>query len=479
MKIKTGVNFHNRFDIVKNGEWVGYAENIILNQMYNRICNFSTYFANIHFGTGSGTPTPNRTSLFSHLGTKTAEVEEKIKAYPTSKVTKKITLMPEEYVGQTITEVGVAYGSTASYLVTHAMIKDSEGNPLSITKTELDVVTIYATVFVELQDSNNVSFSKLPPNALVNYFLDGSAMNPKLWISSSTGGSTPFSKIGFLEDTFDLTRTVNVTNRKTTYSTRLGINDANQPIRELSLENICRIGLEEASTWNPINLSNQHIGLGDGVTTSYNLGWNDLSNVVVKVDGNITSDYVIENLNSQAYMSLWQLAVRPDEYPRLSRGVFINEYSENTTSIGTTTIEVDSGKIVGKALEFEWTSGRAFGGNNVYNYADIYGSYDGEDFELINTVEQKVSGTTVTVSDVITEPYNFIKIRIYPSRSYDTEPVVRYVRVIDPDYSAKIIFASPPPEGSTITADYTVPYIPKTEEYVLDVEFTLQFGERV
>ncbi len=40
MKIKTGVNLHNRFDVVKNGEWVGYAENIILDQMYTRICNF-------------------------------------------------------------------------------------------------------------------------------------------------------------------------------------------------------------------------------------------------------------------------------------------------------------------------------------------------------------------------------------------------------------------------------------------------------
>src|SRR5690606_23159649 len=107
MKIKAGVNFHNRFDIVKNGEWVGYAENIILNQMYNRICNFNSYFVNIHFGTGSGTPTPDRTSLFNHLGTKTAVVEETIKALPTSKVTKKIVLRPEEYVGQTITEVGV------------------------------------------------------------------------------------------------------------------------------------------------------------------------------------------------------------------------------------------------------------------------------------------------------------------------------------------------------------------------------------
>ena len=114
MEIKQKVNIHNRFDVhidnIETGEhleFVGY--NIILDQMWTRLCAGSSYFSNIHFGTGTGTPTPARTSLFSHLGTKSAVTEETIKALPVSSWKRKIVLNPEEYVGETITEVGIAW----------------------------------------------------------------------------------------------------------------------------------------------------------------------------------------------------------------------------------------------------------------------------------------------------------------------------------------------------------------------------------
>ena len=154
MKSNVNANVHNRFDIevydsethkLKN-KYV--AHNIVLDQMYTRLCAGNSYFVNIHFGTGAGTPVANRTSLFAHLGTKTAVAEELIKAFPVSTWKQKITLVPSEYVGSNISEVGIAFDSTASNLVTHAMIKDSEGNPISIAKTATDTVIIYATVFI-------------------------------------------------------------------------------------------------------------------------------------------------------------------------------------------------------------------------------------------------------------------------------------------------------------------------------------------
>jgi hypothetical protein len=42
-----------------------------------------------------------------------------------------------------------------------------------------------------------------------------------------------------------------------------------------------------------------------------------------------------------------------------------------------------------------------------------------------------------------------------------------------------IVFDTPPPEGVSITADYTVPYIPKSKDYVLDVTAEIQFAEGV
>ena len=142
MHVNQDVNIHNRFDIEVRDSITGelkqkaIAYNIVLNQMYTRLCAGNSYFVNIHFGTGTGTPTPERTSLFSHLGTKSAVTDKLIKAFPVSKWKRKIVLNPEEYVEETITEVGIAYGSSASNLVTHAMLKDSEGNTISITKSD-------------------------------------------------------------------------------------------------------------------------------------------------------------------------------------------------------------------------------------------------------------------------------------------------------------------------------------------------------
>src|SRR5690606_6411839 len=106
MNVKTGVNFHNRFDIevrdAKTGEikQKGQAENIILNRMYERLCNFNSYFSYIHFGSGTGEPLSTRNTLFNKIGHKNAVTEEIIKDFPVSKWVRTITINPEEYVGE-------------------------------------------------------------------------------------------------------------------------------------------------------------------------------------------------------------------------------------------------------------------------------------------------------------------------------------------------------------------------------------------
>ena len=161
MNVEQKVNIHNRFDIhidnIETGEHREVtAYNIVLDQMWTRLCGGSSYFVNIHFGIGTGTPIASRTSLFAHLGTKTAVDVEQVKALPVSRWKRKVVLNPEEFVGQTITEVGIAFGATASNLLTHAMLKDAEGNPISITKSDTDVVTIFATVFVTINNQAGV-----------------------------------------------------------------------------------------------------------------------------------------------------------------------------------------------------------------------------------------------------------------------------------------------------------------------------------
>ena len=141
MEIKANVGLHNKFVIevrdAETGELKQTATsyNIILDQMYTRLCGGSTYFVNIHFGTGTGTLSPSRTSLFTHLGTKAAVDEEQVKRIPNSSWTRKIVINPEEFVGSTFREVGIAFGATSTNLVTHSLLRDSEGSPLEITIT--------------------------------------------------------------------------------------------------------------------------------------------------------------------------------------------------------------------------------------------------------------------------------------------------------------------------------------------------------
>ena len=77
-------------------------------------------------------------------------------------LTRKTQLSETTAVGETITEVGIGYGSSSTSLATHAMLKDMNGNPISIEKTDTDIINIYATVFAHWStsqyDSGDVEF---------------------------------------------------------------------------------------------------------------------------------------------------------------------------------------------------------------------------------------------------------------------------------------------------------------------------------
>jgi len=295
MEIKQNVNIHNRFDVhvdnIETGEhreFVGY--NIILDQMWTRLCGGSSYFGYIHFGTGTGTPTPERTSLFSHLGTKSAVTEETIKALPVSSWKRKIVLNPEEYVGQTITEVGIAYYSSASSLVTHAMLKDSEGNPISITKTSTDVVTIYATVFITL--TNTIPELKLlgipSNNQLINYLTGGNAPSGTFGLSTI---ENPSSKLG---TSATVTWTSDVSNKKRkTNTSRFGITNGNGHVKYLDFTDLFRLQLPAPGIFSGQPYTGVSVGSGDGVKKSFMLPSANIrqSTLVVKKNGVIVSDY--------------------------------------------------------------------------------------------------------------------------------------------------------------------------------------------
>lgn len=144
-------NIHNFFDVevidTRSGlvRQQAHAENIVLNQFFTGFLNGGQACTHIQFGRGTGTPDVTRTALFSKIGHQTCEEVQRVYDLPVSKLTAKITLAAASYVGETITEVGFGIGS--STLMTHAMLQDSEGNPISITKTDTDIIIIKGTFY--------------------------------------------------------------------------------------------------------------------------------------------------------------------------------------------------------------------------------------------------------------------------------------------------------------------------------------------
>ena len=274
MKVDTGFNLHNKFEIevvdIKTGK-VKQKEtiyNIVVNQMFTRLCAGNTYFTGISYGTGTGTPDVSRTGLFTYLGHKAADIIETKKDFVNNEffIRKRIQIMPEEHVGSYLTEVGVAYG-TGNSITTHALITDSEGHPISIYKTDLDVINIYATVYIDPQFSDpNI---RLRDGLFMNYIL---AQNTSLF---TTCGVTAYPSIG---DAFNSNQalassfTADTANkRRTSGVMRFTINQANWPILQF------RLNGDVAHIFMPIQGAYERksrtrlLGMGDGVKTKFAL----------------------------------------------------------------------------------------------------------------------------------------------------------------------------------------------------------------
>lgn len=201
MNLQEKANVHNKFEFTvvdaKTGKekQKAVAYNTILDQWFNaRVVNaYPSYYNGasrtydvlqyITFGTGTGTILPTRTALFTYLNRKTATTLQTVYGYPTSYVQKQIKLEANEYVGQTITEVGFEFycsqfwsSDSRYYLMTHALLQDSEGNQIAINKTDTDVVYITATFYCSHTPAGfgaNAVYPAADKNYLARWVLTG------------------------------------------------------------------------------------------------------------------------------------------------------------------------------------------------------------------------------------------------------------------------------------------------------------------
>lgn len=194
MKIQERAVLHNRFDVKVVDAVSGKVKqtavgfNVITNYYFNSrltgspLSKTTDLFRYIAVGTGTGTPAVTDTALFSHLTRKAVTTLETVYEYPTSHTTKQIKLEATECNGSTITEVALEgyYSGTFSsyyYIMSHAMLQDSEGNQIAIAKTDTDVVYITATFYATCTPSGfgtNGIYPTAENNYLVRWLLTGS-----------------------------------------------------------------------------------------------------------------------------------------------------------------------------------------------------------------------------------------------------------------------------------------------------------------
>lgn len=290
MEIGANASIHNRFDIyvrdVKTNEIIqkAQAENIVLNRIYTNLCNFSAYFNNICFGTGTGTPAVGDTTLFTYLGYKAATTYSLVRSSPTSTWIRSIRLAEDEYNGSTLTEVGIS--DTYPQINTHAMIKDSEGNTITIPKTNTKIIDIYATVYATVYDVDT------------GLYFDGTGLRDYL-----TGGSIGSGSIslGYVSDddecTQNSTRTSDTSTKSVTATYKFLVNDFNKEVRYIQCNSVgLRCVMPRTGVFDGYPKTSVVLGTGDGTNTIFTIPQTKISNLVVYIDGTSTTAYTINNL---------------------------------------------------------------------------------------------------------------------------------------------------------------------------------------
>lgn len=517
LKVELQCSIHNRFDIEVIDALTGeikqraYAENIILNALWTRMFSPGNYFSYIHYGTGTGTLSAARTSLFTFLGYGTPATAEDVVRYDYSNcyasLTRKIQLSEITAAGSTLTEVGIGYSTTAATLCTHAMLKDMNGNTISIAKTNTDIINIYATVFAHWSSQYDSGAIEFFPRLPGSRGMSGNVYSFLAWLWGLGAWSTSYLSVWFNPGTNPNFKSYGLSTevskyRKTvtpTYNTSaktLTITAARAAVAEMNQTDgwgSIQVGYSDAGSsssaslfyangdilcyvggsWYPnTTITGEALGTGNGSTKDYKTTFPLVSNATVKVNG---------------------VAV--------SSGITIDENKPgNLTNFG------HNFKLI-KAEVLPYTGSNPWGlslnpGGAVCDYDDtyqyIYGSpirmtYYNPYYALGITSMKVLSNTTIVeasndnstwttvfssttgVKSIPVAYQNYKYWRLSHTDAGDQKCVTAITTALT---ASNIHFATAPANGDVITVDYTTKTIAKDSNHVFDFSMVITLGEK-
>lgn len=516
MNIKEKIGIHNRFDIEvidsRTGEvkQKARAYNRILNSLWGRLLINASggsygnmmggeYSRYTFYGSGSGTPSASDTSLFHHEGV----VENTIHNYGQDSdnhiawVTKVIQLSEQMAVGVTLTEVGIGYGTASNNLCTHAMLEDMNGNPISIVKTDVDVINIYATIYLHWSTDNyilnaNLTYGGGRSEISLRYWLFG--LKNDLYYDYPEMIHIYLGKEAILSQNSDnniandylnceKTITNDVSNKRTVWAiTRLGVNSGNMK-GGLGCGIIASSGMapnmfiDFPAILGGTDITNEAIGTGDGETTEFAFDFDFPSAVSVYKNGvKMTSGYTIKNIPAAGGNAVSGVAgclrtIRDSSTPNNHKPLI-----ERLIQNGASSVEVIGGRGTPKTTILynrAYEVGVASINSHSCTALQVFISDD------LNTWTKIVDTTAYNQTYNLTSEeqhakYFKIVATISASPSYTLGGC--YINCNSNEGKA-LVFNTAPANGDVITADYHTPYVAKDSDHVYDLSITWQFGE--
>lgn len=498
-------SIHNRFDIevidAASGRvrQAARAFNVICDTAWDRIFALNNgswrpanYFTNIHFGSGSGTPSASDTALFSQLGYKDASGYSTTDEIPSGLyyIQASITLQPEEYVGDTLTEVGLGYDAT--HIATHAMLEDMNGNPISITKTATDLIKIYGTVYVHFPAGGwyNGAITVCPREYASSRYtlLDALAGYSSFYgrfYRAKAGNRTGYGVNSNGTDDSDFSITLDKTNKKVILYNRIAAAEDNMPIRAILVHAyasssgahyVPQFWVTPGSWFTPSAITSEPVGTGDGVTTGFSTVFPVGTVGSVKVDGAEASGAVMRlgpadltqlhwwmnacYKTSAGTPGYYNFGFNPGSNSSDAYSGLVNA-GEKTKILENPFSAVPVEKVVVKYHGYN-TNGKIFASDDMTNWTEAGSFYvtSGNPQEV--TIPSALRGKRYWQFQNITTD----------ARAFD----FAFYGLAD-DQSHNIVFSAPPAAGAVIMADYIPACIAKDSNHVFDLTLELTFGE--
>lgn len=465
------VNTHN---ILTNNFWIG---------------NRSYYYSDkgiqscdIKLGSGSGTPTASDSNLFHPLWQKTKDSTSSNYHARTAESNEEWIQLTNTYtfpanttyVG-TITECGLY--SIVKGLCTHALLLDAEGNPISIEKTDLDVLIIEVTIRLYFTENENIKMIRADHTTfwthLFSYDWMGCIQNNNnlevLWsVQDSLDGNEMYLNRLARGDAYNWNSYLSTaicngkqsipitTPRELTFNTaRLGTDwpvTGQHFIKGLRIMRSFIITFPNTDIFPAYDITGMDVGIGDGETTEFTCPMNYFVTDTDKIyiDGILQTrgvDYIVESDNNNQMLP--ELMACNDAI--ITGGYYqINEYSNNNVYAPVFRAVLNATKITGYSDSgFQEAGNRAtyatmfdkdrplfidmqkevkvntFQIGSVYNYDTSYGgikytlsySDDGVDYVELTTIIKTTNAVAKVTFNTITKRYFKVAIEHVSSTS--------------------------------------------------------------